>query len=1420
MPRTSSNNSGPVDWTAVTFALDRVIAADQLQNELPVLDEQGRVTGETYDRRLGAPQQQPSPERFMAHLRQLRQRYPDQFKLRQGEKVPGFDHIDPFESEGLGDSIMNMLKSGYEQSLTGLVERSIPGTDDEADLFGLIDSERMKRWQPNVVEQIGSGIASFGMPLDLIAIATGGGIAAKAPIAGKIAARAFTSAGALGTYEGARGFFEGYLDPEKDVLEEGFKGAVRGAALGAAVGGVGGVVGSRLKGAAKIAVEVPAEIFTLGTVAPLTEGRQPTQDDYIGAAGFIVGMKTIGGLRALGKRSFNRRAAAELNKLEAGEPLESLAEKAITENPDRYNNKFYKSILAEGNIGKDVGTLGDLIIGNQARELLKSKDLLDIPIKVSREVPSGESASGWVGVDKNGKFKMFVNPDHPDKLAATIGHEIGHLVRNKAGRPLTAESKDLPVAEKSAEKFARKLFETKEGRMTSRAVTVALKKSSVVETFRSRAPKSYLRFTPEGKNVKPPQKYITMALDKSRAVLGEYISKSKGKDSKIWTLLSVEPKGGQTARDVVLDAGAKAADRGQSLYIGKNLQKTRWYRALEADGKIKKVGKFRKLVGPDKTGGLTITGQRTKARTVTILPKPTKTISVPAPTAQAGLAVTPVKETTIAKRRAAFRRAPLAPSEQAQQIKSAEGLGPKAVEIVKKGYEAIKPRVMYQARNTLKTTEGQEIVGMVDRVYKTWHRLLGTSIEKVRRIGVVKRGKVEELFGKKGMTEAEGKLLADRQEAGRVPELNKIMNEFHDIIAPIFKAAGVPLGKVKNYFPRMFKVDIREKLHADIATVKAALADVRNSSDETIRRTIINKKLGIIKDTGEGLTTILEKIVSSKKARTLREAMNLLDSQLQNERGTTPIFLASGFEMRRKLGLPSSYYERDARVVLPQYFNSMSRRAAELQAWGNNGAKAIRLLEKIKAKDYDEHARADKLLRIFTGEYEREHGYTGKAKKVIDGWTMFQFITKISLGRATILNASQPLISFGMEHGIWPMMRAATRLADPKFRSHLRQSGAVDRWLLEAAIGNKPGGKFGEWTDRFGTASGFTGINKVLQYWAAATFDTKMRQLHTVANGSGRRADWAKTQLKDYDLDYRKPLSAQKDKLLEGIYRFATDSQLQANVLRDPFFLNDPRVRPFMLFKRFGLRQATYIKDVLVRETKRGNIMPIFRLAAGGFLGGEGIIWTLNKIKSMLSGEPAYRKDDTVMDRMLQNVAIIGSFGMFSDIMEIQKVSDIVPSVKFAVTPVVYSDTEKAFSALSTWLKDWENYDDIGLATERNMYSVFNFLGSYPRYASQRIKTDSQKENRQKYLKGREKSEIYQLMTDGYGDAAVARRVKWNAAYPDDKFKIGDVSTSGWLKWAKRKAQAKAAASAKKDTPEYRRIVRERMAELKKNRGR
>jgi hypothetical protein len=310
------------------------------------------------------------------------------------------------------------------------------------------------------------------------------------------------------------------------------------------------------------------------------------------------------------------------------------------------------------------------------------------------------------------------------------------------------------------------------------------------------------------------------------------------------------------------------------------------------------------------------------------------------------------------------------------------------------------------------------------------------------------------------------------------------------------------------------------------------------------------------------------------------------------------------------------------------------------------------------------------------------------------------------------------------------------------------------------------------------------------------------------------RAKWAQEKLKDFGLDYRTtPTEKQR---MKAIYTYATNSQLQQNVLKDALIMNNPKFRSLFLFKRFGFRQTMFVTDMLIREAKRGNVMPLLRLAVAGYAGGEAMFWALNNIQSWLSGEPVYRKEDDMWERVANNIAIIGTFGAVGDMMEIDKMSSLAGKAKFIGAPVFVMDVDKALEAYTRFMGDWERYGDGWLATKRNAHSVFGFLGSYPRYASKRLKTESQRENREKFQKGREKSEILSLLADGHGEAASDRLVKWNEHFPQNKMTYGDVNLSELRKWLKRKFDAKVEAMGAMSVEERRELQRQYREELKK----
>ena len=65
-------------------------------------------------------------------------------------------------------------------------------------------------------------------------------------------------------------------------------------------------------------------------------------------------------------------------------------------------------------------------------------------------------------------------------------------------------------------------------------------------------------------------------------------------------------------------------------------------------------------------------------------------------------------------------------------------------------------------------------------------------------------------------------------------------------------------------------------------------------------------------------------------------------------------------------------------------------------------------------------------------------------------------------------------------------------------------------------------------------------------------------------------------------------------------------------------------LKPLLLFKRFGIRQFLYMKDVMKNELRHGNVLPLLRLGVGGFAGGQFVMWAKEEMNKSLTGEREY----------------------------------------------------------------------------------------------------------------------------------------------------------------------------------------------------
>jgi len=686
---------------------------------------------------------------------------------------------------------------------------------------------------------------------------------------------------------------------------------------------------------------------------------------------------------------------------------------------------------------------------------------------------------------------------------------------------------------------------------------------------------------------------------------------------------------------------------------------------------------------------------------------------------------------------------------------------PSALKDVKTDFGVLKKvaDVFKQARNRVKLKESKLFVRNIEEADEIWHSLSGKYVERLRKLGFDK------------LTEKEGIELGLALQNGTAPQYKALLNEIRSELSK----SGVKIGYIENYFPRVWKKEAASQIYNDLAKLQESMIKLGNTSDEIIAGNLKNYS----KETVDAINYLIKK----GRFKSYSQAVDALKKDAQRS-----LFPEASFEKARTLDLPATIFENDARKVLPYYIDVMTKRIGIVKKFGADGSKAQRLIEKVSKKDIEEGEILHEIKDLYTGDADIIRGYKGHARDLVNAFYGFEVGTKIGLGTATIPNITQMLVSVMPKFGVFRTIRGGLRLFDPQVRSEIRGTGVLRESAISALTGVQPTGIMGKFS-KLATKLGFQQINKANLYLAASTFKVGATDLMKIANSNSVKAPWARKTLKKFNINYKKPLS--EDLLVRKMYRFAVDSQLQKNVLKDPLIFNDPKWKPLFLFKRFGVRQATMMKDMMMEEFKNGNPMPFLRLMAGGALGGEFVIWAKNKIKSEATGDAYYRKEDLLtVERFINNLAAVGSFGVISDIMGVDELSDLGGTVKFTITPVFIDDVYGAIDTYSSIMKDYEKYGDGFLAAERNIDDLAGAFGSLPKLIAKSKATKQQKTGRQTRLKGIEKNAILDLFLEKKKDDASRRLRLWNKNNVNNPLTIDDINIDAIIQRAKDKQLA------------------------------
>ncbi len=775
---------------------------------------------------------------------------------------------------------------------------------------------------------------------------------------------------------------------------------------------------------------------------------------------------------------------------------------------------------------------------------------------------------------------------------------------------------------------------------------------------------------------------------------------------------------------------------------------------------------------------------------------------------------------------------------------------------------------LMQAKNRAVSPGGVEIVDRINKADARGITKTGTYLQKLQEYKLYRGGMFSKLFGnfivdtpegkKTIRTESQakkyfenlGRRMGDvtRQNDKDVKRLRSVLNEVYQDA----KRAGVPVMEYrKNYFPNHIKQEYLDKIGNDI--FKFISEDMSLHSTSMDKLPDITKKVNDIYNSDRvKLDSVTKRALSHlqnffqkkengglSKDEAIAKAWMQLRDTVYKQRYT----VHSKLEKKRKAELPDDFYQRDARLVLTKYVSDAGKRIAHVEFFGpknewfmtqrealvnlRNQAvdpkKQILLAREIKF--------IDQVFDSFTNMIEfdpTKNWGDPRAKNFFKGLIDFEVGTKIGLGFATIPNVTQTLISTAVKAGYYNTFKGVLKLADPskngkEYRALVGKSGISTLSVFQMLSGLEPSsslmGKFANFT----TKLGFQQINKVNQLVSAAAGYEYVNSLLKARNSNiGWRRKWARKSLIDLGINpTTKKLTERQN--LETMYKFSRDTQLQRNVLNDPLFFNDPRFRPFVLFKRFGLRQFNWIRETLSAEFMRGNIMPILRLGVGGMWGSHFVIWSKKALNELLTSEDYgisnlptgqrvydenrlfipglpkgtkmddYGADSNVdmsqftMSDFFDHVSSVGAFGFIADIVASE---NKFRAVEFLLKPAIVQDALKGVDAMQRIYKDIEDYG-MG-AGKRSAKYLAPLLGTVPRRIATRFETPGQRETYRKYRRGIIKSRILDLLQEGKSMQAYKMIDAWNRANPNDAFYIEDIGIDAQFERAKRKAEKRA----------------------------
>mgnify|MGYP003147640868 FL=1 len=468
----------------------------------------------------------------------------------------------------------------------------------------------------------------------------------------------------------------------------------------------------------------------------------------------------------------------------------------------------------------------------------------------------------------------------------------------------------------------------------------------------------------------------------------------------------------------------------------------------------------------------------------------------------------------------------------------------------------------------------------------------------------------------------------------------------------------------------------------------------------------------------------------------------------------------------------------------------------------------------LKALDKQKlHSQAEMLRKAFdtyTGliETNKDLNWNFKAKNILNEFVNFQVATKIGLGFAVIPNVTQTMVSSALKLGYSPVIKGSfLYLTNKQFRKDIREyTGSNTLEIFSLISGYQSGqtsmmSKFAEATTSVFQFQNINRVNKIVSAFSAleaAKGWSKIAKTPPKTLRQVKKRDIAIRNLRDMGV---KDLSMKMTPktMARVMYEFSRDAQLQKNVFLEPSFAANPYMQPFLLFKRFGYRQAEMVLRWTKQAYKDKDASYFLRLGAAGFAGSTFVNWAKATLSNALAGEDIYDKnykldvDGTAytLNDFFEGFASVGTFGAMTDIIAAES---SWRTIEFLAKPAVIQDSFKLYGAAIRIIGNTYELGPSWLAARNAAKYIAPVLGTGIKRLARRVETPKQRADRRRTMLGATKKEIFDLMTStSFGkeednDIMITRMIReWNREFIERPFTADDLSPKEINKYLMRK---------------------------------